>query len=144
MQVEPAPKRPLEIKKTAKSVPSVLLGLGVAFFPKCPMCWAAYMSMLGGIGLSNLPYMKWLFPVLVGFLGLHLFLIFRKVKAKGYGPFLLSLSGALAILGARELFSGSQPVLLTGMVLLVAGSLWNSFSAPNISLGHLFRLRPSI
>lgn len=144
VQVEPAPKRPLEIKKTVKSVPSMLLGLGVAFFPKCPMCWAAYMSMLGGIGLSNLPYMKWLFPVLVAFLGLHLYLVFRKAKTKGYGPFLISLFGALTILGARELFPNSQPVLLTGMALLVVGSLWNSFSAPSMALGHFFKLRPSI
>lgn len=99
------------------------------------MCWAAYMSMFGSIGLAEIPYMSWLFPVLLGFMGLHLFLLLRKRREKGYGPFLLSLGGALVILGARYLFPGTRWLMFAGMLLIVSGSLWNSFSfsRPKIS-----------
>ncbi|MFN0215142.1 MAG: hypothetical protein ACKVT2_12875, partial [Saprospiraceae bacterium] len=71
------------IKKTARSAPSILLGFLVAFFPKCPICWAAYMSMFGSFGLARTPYMGWLFPVLICFLGLHLLLLLKKAPQKG-------------------------------------------------------------
>src|SRR5262249_51879337 len=32
---------------------------GVAFFPKCPVCWAAYLSMFGVAGLQSVPYAPW-------------------------------------------------------------------------------------
>ena len=128
LQATRAEQPVLKVKKTYKSIPSILLSVGIAFFPKCPLCWAAYMSMFGSFGLSNLPYMGWLLPVLVGFLGLHLYLIFRKTKKKGYGPFVISVLGAVIILGGRMLFPLSKPVLFLGMLLVLTGSLWNSFS----------------
>lgn len=125
-----------KIKKTARSVPSVLLSILVAFFPKCPMCWAAYMSMFGSVSLAQTPYQGWLFPVLLGFLGLHLFLIFRKVPEKGYGPFLLSVFGAIFIISSRALMLSGNALLIIGMLCILLGSLWNSFS--------FNRLNPSI
>lgn len=122
-------KRPeAAVKKSARSVPSMLLSLLVAFFPKCPICWAAYMSMFGSFGLANTPYMGWLFPVLLGFLGLHLLLVLKKAPQKGYGPFLISLAGALFIVCGRSLFPSEQWVLISGMLMILSGSLWNSFS----------------
>ncbi|MCW3105798.1 MAG: hypothetical protein JWQ09_304 [Segetibacter sp.] len=119
----------LKAKKIYKATLSMLLSLVIAFFPKCPLCWAAYMSMFGSFGVSNVPYMKWLLPVLIAFLGLHLFLIVKKVKEKGYGPFVFSLIGALIILGGKTFLPFSKPVLFAGMLFILSGSLWNSFSS---------------
>jgi mercuric ion transport protein len=114
--------------KTAKAVPTVLLNVLIAFFPKCPMCWAVYMSMLGSIGIAKLPYMGWLLPVFVGILALHLGLQLRRVKRTGYLPFILSLAGAGVILLTRTWFGGEKWMLLCGMACVIAGSLYSSFS----------------
>jgi len=115
-------------KLTLKAVGSTILSFLIAFFPKCPLCWAAYLSMFGSFGVSNLPYMGWLYPVLIGFLLLHLYLVFKKRKVKGYGPFVLSIMGAMVLLGSRLLRWEDRNLLLTGMILILAGSLWNSFT----------------
>lgn len=115
-------------KKTVRAIPSVLLSVLIAFFPKCPVCWAVYMSMFGSLGLAQLPYMGWLLPVLMGFLGLHLFMMYKKVPKNGYLPFLLSLTGASIMLFARIFFPLEKWLLLTAMSFIISGSLLNSFS----------------
>jgi hypothetical protein len=115
-------------KKTARAVPSMLLSLLIAFFPKCPFCWAAYMSMFGSLGLAQLPYLKWLLPVLMALLAVHLFLLYKKIPQKGYLPFVLSLAGAIIIIGGRTYFPAEKWLLITGMSLVISGSLLNSFS----------------
>ena len=116
-----------QTKKTAKTVPSILLSVLIAFFPKCPVCWAVYMSMFGSLGLAQLPYMGWLLPVLLAFLGLHLFMLYRKAGQNGYLPFLLSLAGASAMLLGRIFFPSEKWLLLTAMSFIISGSLLNSF-----------------
>lgn len=125
---EQTEKPSAKVKKTAGAVPSVLVGVLVAFFPKCPLCWAAYMSMFGSVGLARLPYMGWLLPVLLAFLGIHLFVLLKKSSKKGYLPFILSLSGAVIILCGRTFFPVEKWLLVAGMVLVISGSLLNSFS----------------
>ena len=120
-------------KKTAKAIPPLLVSILFAFFPKCPVCWAVYMSMFGSLGLAKLPYMGWLFPVLLLCLAAHLFLVYRKIPQKGYVPFLLSFAGAIAILSGRTFFPTEKWLLLTGMALIVSGSLFNSFSRDRMS-----------
>jgi hypothetical protein len=127
------------IKASAKTASSMLLSVLIAFFPKCPFCWAAYMSMFGSFGLAKVPYMSWLFPVLLAFLALHLFFLFKKVPQKGYGPFLISVFGGLIILAGRKFFPHEDGVLFLGMVSILGGSLWNSFSLPNFKFS-LFSL----
>ncbi len=124
----PQPGAAQQLKKTARSIPSVLLSILVAFFPKCPFCWAAYMSMFGSFGLAQIPYQSWLFPVLLGFLGLHLLLIYRRVPEKGYGPLILSIAGVAILMLSRSLLPDSMPLLATGLLFILAGSLWNNFS----------------
>lgn len=127
-------------QRAARSLSSVLLGILIAIFPKCPLCWAAYMSMLGGVGLANIPYMKWLYPLLIVFLGLHLLLLLRKAKKKGFGPFLLSLAGSLALLGGRGIVPAHEHVLMAGMLLILSGSLWNTFTVNRFRASDLNHL----
>jgi len=121
------------VKKTARAIPPFLISVLFAFFPKCPVCWAVYMSMFGSVGLARLPYMRWLLPVLLLLLIFHLFLIYRKIPQKGYIPFLLSFAGAGVILCGRALFPAGNWLLLSGMALIIAGSLVNSFSRDRLS-----------
>jgi hypothetical protein len=111
-----------------RSLFSFLLSLLIAFFPKCPVCWGVYMSMFGGLGLAQLPYLKWLLPVLLLLFALNLFLLYRKGKKTGYGPFLLTLAGALIILVGRTFFIADKELLYAGMLMVLSGSLWSSFS----------------
>ena len=113
--------------KATKTLPSTLVSLFIAFFPKCPVCWAAYMSMFGCVGLSKMPYMKWLFPFLLVLLGLHLFMLYRSAKRKGYWPFLISVFGSSVVIISRTLFPMAEPLLLLGVIAVATGSLLNGF-----------------
>jgi mercuric ion transport protein len=115
-------------QKTVKSAGSVGLSILIAFFPKCPLCLAAYLSMFGSIGLARSPIMAWLLPLLISILAIHLFFLFKKTAQKGYGPFFLSLLGAFCILVGRSFLPHHQFILWAGMAFIFSGSLWNSFA----------------
>lgn len=124
-------------RKTIRMLPSVLMSILIAFFPKCPFCWAIYMSMFGSLGLARLPYMPWLYPVLMAFLVFHLFMLWRKIPQKGYLPFLISLAGAMVIISAKVFFPLVQWLSITGMILIISGSLLNNFSNIRMPLINL-------
>ncbi len=136
-QHQQANKPVSKVRRTTKALPSIFMSLLIAFFPKCPICWAIYMSMFGSIGLAKLPYMGWLLPVLIVFLGLHLFLQLKKSSQNGYLPFFISLAGALIIISGRVFFPFEEWILIAGMSLIVSGSLLNSFSTIRISINQI-------
>jgi mercuric ion transport protein len=136
------------VSKATKTAPSAVLSFFIAFFPKCPVCWAAYMSMFGGVGLAKLPYMKWLFPVLLILLGVHLFILYRGAARRGYLPFIISVMGSIVVIFSRTFFPMEKPLLLLGMIAIIAGSLLNanliklikhgnSPKGPQVHSGHL-------
>lgn len=134
----------LTTKKTAKSIPSLLLSVLIAFFPKCPLCWGVYMSMFGSIKLAQIPYMGWLLPVLCVFFGIHLFILFKKRIKVGYLPFILSLAGSIIILNAKIYFPQYNWLLFTGMALILSGSLYNSFSINKLKVIPNSRFRKQL
>ena len=72
--------------------------------------------------------MGYLFPVLVGLLALHLILLSKHVKQVGWGPLLASLIGAVTLLIVRHFAADCHWALNTGIVLMLVGSLWNTFA----------------
>lgn len=120
----------LSLDKTIKSIPSIILSVFIAFFPKCPVCWAVYMSMLGSFGITEMPYMKWLLPFFIVLLGIHLSMLLKKVSSKGYGPFCISLIGFAIIIPSKLVFNAPDWLSIIGMSFIVIGSLWNSFTIP--------------
>lgn len=116
------------IKKTTKTLPSVLLSFFIAFFPKCPFCWAIYMSMFTSIGLAKLPYMKWLLPVLLVFLGIHLFMLYRRAPRVGYLPFIISVAGSSLLFLSRTFLPDQTWILIMGIACIFSGSLLNGFA----------------
>lgn len=114
-------------RRLARAVPPALLSFGIAFFPKCPMCWAAYASVLASLGVARLPpYQPWMLPLLIGLLLLHLYLLRRQLAAHRYWPFACSLGGAACVLLGRLAVPQHSGLAVAGISLLVLGSLLNS------------------
>lgn len=107
---------------------SVASGFGVAFFPKCAICWAAYLSVFGILGTARVPYLRWLYPLLAAMLGVQLLLALRRAPQTGYGPFVLGMGGTLTVLAGRDYLPFAQWILITGVLLIAAGSLWDGLS----------------
>lgn len=124
--------------KGIKTGGSVILSCLIAFFPKCPICWATYMSLFTGIGLSNIPYQRWLLPVFAGILLIHLLLLAKNVKSKGYGPILISAFGFLLLIISKFYYPEVESILYVGIVQISIGSLWNGFTiSPNSKIFKL-------
>lgn len=106
-----------------------LMAGGVAALPvlTCPLCWPAYAGLLSSLGLSFLIYSKYLLPVVAVLLALSLgSLAFRARQRRGYAPFALGLLAAAVILGGKFAWE-SEWLLYSGISLLVAASVWNSW-----------------
>ena len=113
----------MKTKMAAGSFLSGLLSVAVAFFPKCPFCWAYYMSLFGIAGMESIPYTPWLRPLIVAALGLNLFSLYRTSKARGFRfPFYVSSAGAALILLAGSMNAELVP---WGIGLIVVGAVLN-------------------
>lgn len=100
--------------------------LVTAFFPKCPVCWAAYLSVFGVGWLKQLPYTPWLLPVFGALLLVNLASLWWRGRARGrFLAFWLGCAGAAAIL----LFSrglGIPRADLVGVGLTFVAALVNA------------------
>ena len=118
-----------------RSVGSPALGgavaLGLALFPKCPLCWAAYMSFFGIAGLESIPYSPWLQPVLAILLLLNLTSIWFRSRSTGrMMPFYLAGLGAVALIASKA-FPGANPLAIAGVICTLVGSIWSALAATN-------------
>lgn len=108
-----------------------LASLGVAFFPKCPICWAGYASMLGLGGLVQIPYSPWLQPLLVAVMLINLASVWLRGRATGrMGGFYLVSAGALALV-VSKLGPGWGSAATCGVALTFAGSLLSALAPKN-------------
>jgi protein SCO1 len=110
-------------KRTAGSILGTLFSVGFAFFPKCPICWAAYLSVFGIAGLDQIPYSPWLQPVFATVMLINLTSVWFRARATGrkIGFYLASL-GALAIV-VSKMRNGWEGLALVGIILTLAGSM---------------------
>ena len=117
-------------KRTAFASPifATAVAVGLALFPKCPLCWAAYLSLFGIAGLESIPYSPWLQPVLAIMLLLNITSVWLRARSTGrIMPFYLVTAGALAII-ISKVFNGLPLAILAGVLLTFSGSLWSTFS----------------
>lgn len=117
------------MNRTWKQNLMTLPGVGVSILPKlaCPACWPAYAALLSSIGLGFLVSTVYLLPMTVTLLSLALGAIaFRAKHRNGYGPFLLGLLAAAAVLLSKFVWV-SKPAIYSAFGLLVVASLWNAW-----------------
>lgn len=101
--------------------------LGLALFPKCPLCWAGYMSFFGIAGLEGIPYSPWLQPVLAILIAINLASVWLRARATGrMTGFLLVGAGALVI--ALSKATAFDKAAIGGVLLTMAGSFVSTFS----------------
>jgi hypothetical protein len=115
----------IDLKGNTGHFGNVLLSVILSFFPKCPFCWAAYMSIFSTLGLASIPYMPWLQPVMMVFFLVNIFTLFMIArKRKNYTSFAFSVTGALLIMVSKFL---TTSLLLTylGLLMIITASLWN-------------------
>lgn len=118
--------------KITNTVQQVVFPVLVAFFPKCPFCWAAYLSALGISGTQSIPFSPWIAPVMMAIMIFNLVLLYRKSKVRnGRIPFWISLTGTVMV-GLGYLFS-VQLMAIPGIVLIFISALLNSLSSKNWS-----------
>jgi protein SCO1/2 len=116
----PEPDTASQRQGTLGVVPS----LALAFLPKCPMCWATYLSAFGVAGLERVAALSWVQPLLVGAVLLNVAGAWLRSRATGRaaGAWLATL-GALAIVGSRF----GAPTATLGVLLALAGALVAAF-----------------
>jgi protein SCO1/2 len=118
----------LSIKHVLNNIASVFFSFLLIFFPKCPFCAAAYLSMFGISTYDFFRIKAWAFPLFISFLLLNLFALFwMGRKRKWHLPFYLSLLGAVCIL--LSVFAEEKTwVKYVGMGLVIISSLLNGLS----------------
>jgi len=100
--------------------------LGLAFFPKCPVCWATYLSVFGITGLTRIPYAPWLEPALACLLLINLASAWISARSTG------RLAGACLATAGAFAIALSKPEWLSpvwGVALTAAGSLVSALQA---------------
>jgi len=116
------------MNRTWKQSLLTLPGVGVSILPNlaCPACWPAYAALLSSIGLGFLISRAYLLPMTVALLSLALAAIaFRAKQRNGYGPFLLGMLAAAAVLLGKFVWE-SRLTMYSALGLLVTASLWNA------------------
>lgn len=122
----------LSMSRAAGPIFGTLASLALAFFPKCPICWAAYLSLFGIAGLNQIPYSPWLQPVLVTVMLINIFSVWFRSRITGrWWPLYLVGGGALLILLGKIGF-GSEGVAIPGIVMTLAGSIWNAMNSARL------------
>jgi protein SCO1/2 len=99
----------------------------IAFFPKCPLCVAAYLSALGISSTSVLQYHRILLPVLILLLSWHLHAVFRRAKQRRwYLPLVCSLLGGCIVIWTVFKVSANW-LSICGILLITIGAVLNSW-----------------
>ena len=116
-------------RKTALPMLGTLASLGVAFFPKCPICWAAYLSVFGIASMNQIPYSPWLRPVLIAVMLINLASVWLRGRLTGrMSGFYLAGAGALVII-VSKMRPNWETAAVWGVALTLAGSLLSALSA---------------
>jgi protein SCO1/2 len=130
--IEPADENPAASARTdAGCLPSrsvsalvgVVASVAIAFFPKCPVCWATYLSMLGVVGLDRVPFPSWLQPALVVALVINLASVWWRARITGrvMGAFFVTVGAAVIL--ASQYASGWEHSEPWRIAFVLGGSL---------------------
>ncbi len=101
-------------------------GIVVSLLPSlaCPLCWPAYAALASSLGVGFLASSAYLMPLTGALLAVAVVGLRLQAKTKGYGPFVLGLASAAAILPGKFLIASSA-ITYAGAALLVIASAWS-------------------
>ncbi|HEX8635314.1 MAG TPA: SCO family protein [Pyrinomonadaceae bacterium] len=117
---------PAYARTVSNSILNAAPPLLLAFFPKCPLCWAAYLSAFGITGLQGIPYSPWALYVLIILMLSNLVLVYRRAtRMKEFAAFYLALSGTLIAL-VSNLYLRLDYASYLGAAMIFSGSLLSS------------------
>jgi hypothetical protein len=112
------------VRTAARHLP-LLPALALVLLPKCPLCAAAYLGILGSLGASSWVQGAWGLPLGAGLLAMTLGALALRARRTGdYCPPLLGLAGAAALLGGKFVLDAA-PLLYAGAAALAAASIWS-------------------
>lgn len=96
----------------------------IAMLPKCPLCMAAWLGIIGSASGSPWLNRVWGEPITAGFLSIAVgALALRAWRQHDSGPFWLGLLGAAAVLYGKCIVT--MPLLFFGgLGLLIGAALW--------------------
>lgn len=93
----------------------------------CPGCWPAYIGIASALGVGAVAEPGTSLWMTVGFLAVALIAIgFRARRRRGYGPLLVAVAGAVAVMIGR-LVVGNDAVINAGGLVVVVGAVWNAW-----------------
>ncbi len=97
----------------------------LVLLPKCPLCLAAYLGVLGSLGAGSWVHRAWGLPLGAALLALALgALALRALRSRDYRPALVGLAGAAALLGGKFVLD-TPPLLYAGAAALAFASMWS-------------------
>lgn len=104
----------------------IVPALVVAILPKCPLCFAAYLSAFGLFGISPLQYGSWILPLVIFFSAVTIVIFFRQARRNaGYDPFFLSLTG-LTLISVGKFYFENDWLMYAGIAILFISAAWLS------------------
>ena len=78
---------------------TLFIGILVLIMPKCAICWASYLYMLGAVGIPFIPYQSWFLPLLILLFLITLSkLLYKAYFSRSYLSFILALSAGILII----------------------------------------------
>lgn len=117
------------VKSSAQAAATIfgtLASLAWVFVPKCPMCWAAYLSAFGIAGLRQLPHPSEIQPVLAAIMLINIVSVWFRARAtRRVSGFYFVCTGAVVVILAKTVV-GWENIAVWGVALTVAGSLWSA------------------
>jgi protein SCO1/2 len=117
------PPQPQKEMRSASPLIGAIASISVAFFPKCPVCWATYLSMFGVAGLDQIPLPTWLQPLLVAAMLINLASVWFRGWSTGRFTGAWLVSAGVSIILASQSVPGWERGGPWGVGLVLAGSL---------------------
>jgi protein SCO1/2 len=103
---------------------SPIAGLAALVLPKCPMCWATYMSFLGVTGMVAHPTTFALKATALVMLALHLSIMLWRVRTAGWKlAQIVSMAGAAAVATSLAMTDPIAGLIPLGVGLMLLSSL---------------------
>jgi hypothetical protein len=123
---------------------AVVPGILFALLPRgtCPVCLAAYSSLLSALGVGALYQARLVAPLTLAFLGVGVIgTAWSSRHHRRWGPLVTTLAGSAAVVAGRFLWDLPALVYL-GVAFLIAASVWNlrlrhRVSQPLVQIGGI-------